>query len=314
MTVEGEAMTSGADVQATILVVDDSRTIRRILSNALVAGGYTVLQAGNGQEGLDVCRAEHPDLVLLDIDMPVLNGLDTMRAMQSDPELAVIPVLFLTARTSGSDVAEGLGLGARDYLRKPCESSELLARVQVALARRAAEAALARKAQELDDLSTTDQLTALGNRRRWQVAVSELAARHNPDLPIALAMIDIDRFKVINDTMGHLDGDTVLTLVARRLRGAAHDEDTLVRWGGEEFLLLRVSSDTDSIAATAEEMRASVCRWPLAVGVDRVVEVTISVGWAAGVLADLDGLLALVDERLYAAKGAGRNCVVGAPA
>ena len=312
MKPEGEPMdAASSEALATILVVDDSRTIRRILSNALLAAGYAVVQAGNGQEGLDVCRADHPDLVLLDIDMPVLNGLETMRALQSDPELAGIPVLFLTARTSGADVAEGLGLGARDYLRKPCEASELLARVQVALARRQAEMELALKAQELDDLSTTDQLTALGNRRRLDVAVSQLRARHEPELPIGLAMIDIDRFKVINDTMGHLDGDTVLILVARRLRSAVGDDDTLVRWGGEEFLLLRVKPGADSIAETAEEMRASVCRWPLAVGIDLVVNVSVSVGCVTGVLADFDALLAVVDERLYAAKEAGRNCVVG---
>ncbi len=302
----------GADSPvATILLVDDSRTIRQILRNSLVGAGYTVLQAGDGQAGLEVMRAEHPDLVLLDIDMPVLNGLDTMRAMQSDPELAEIPVLFLTARTSGADVAEGLGLGARDYLRKPCEADELLARVGAALARRQAEIELSLKAQELDDLSTTDQLTALGNRRRWQVAVSQLQARGDLSRPIALAMIDIDHFKVINDTMGHLDGDTVLTLVARRLRNAASDDDTLVRWGGEEFMLLRVGPESAHIAHTAEEMRASVCRWPLAVGIDRVVEVTVSVGWVTGSLGELDHLLGLADERLYAAKAAGRNCVVG---
>src|SRR5689334_16982564 len=112
---------------ATVLVVDDSVAIRRILSRSLIAEGYIVREAADGQAALDSCQSDRPDLVLLDIDMPVMDGHATLRELRADPHLADLPVLFLTARTGGSDVATGLGLGAQDYLRKPCEPAELAA-------------------------------------------------------------------------------------------------------------------------------------------------------------------------------------------
>ena len=114
----------------TVLVVDDSVAIRRILGRALEGSGYRVEEAANGREALELCHADAPDLVLLDVDMPVLDGLSTLRAMKDDARLRAIPVLFLTARTGGDDVAAGLALGAQDYLRKPCDPVELRARVE----------------------------------------------------------------------------------------------------------------------------------------------------------------------------------------
>ena len=298
--------------ETTVLVVDDSRAIRQILSRSLAEAGYRVLQAGDGQAGVETAREHRPDLILLDIDMPVLDGMGAMRLLHDDPELRETPVLFLTARTSADEVAAGLGLGAQDYLRKPCESAELLARVTNALNIAGQRSELRRQAQRLDDLSTTDPLTGLGNRRRFDIAVGELRAASAPGEPLAVAMIDIDHFKAINDRNGHLIGDTVLSLVARRLRADARDDDTLVRWGGEEFLVLRTGDDCASLAASVEHMRAAVAERPLAVGVDQLVSVTVSGGWAIGRVADLDGVVESADEALYRAKAEGRNRVVAA--
>lgn len=303
---------SPGDVEPmSVLIVDDSRAIRQILGRSLLAAGYRVLQAGNGREGVDVARAELPDLILLDIDMPVLDGLGAMREIKADPALGAIPVLFLTARTSGSDVAEGLGLGAQDYLRKPCEPEELLARVGTAVRLSRQQRDLRAQAAKLGDLSATDPLTGLGNRRRFDLKVQELRATKPPDTVIGAIMVDIDHFKPVNDTMGHLVGDTVLTLLARRMRSNARDDDTVVRWGGEEFLLLRVGPTAADLAETAEEMRQTTADRPFAVGVDQIVNLTISAGWSLGTLADLPDVLQRADDAAYRAKEAGRNRVVG---
>lgn len=292
----------------TILLVDDSRAIRRILARTLTDAGYHVVEAGDGEEGLAVAASQTPDLVLLDVDMPVLDGLSTMRRMQADPNLSQIPVLFLTARTSGSDAAAGLTLGARDYLRKPCEPEELLARVSAALAVSRQQQALKSRTDYLDDLSTTDPLTGLGNRRRYDLWVAGLRQAQG-DTPIAVAMADLDRFKAVNDAEGHLVGDSVLRIAARRIRSAVRENDTVVRWGGEEFMVLLSGHRLRDIGAIGESMRSAVDAEPMAIGVDRTLHVTISVGCALGTLATIDETIERADNALYAAKRAGRNAV-----
>lgn len=301
-------ITSNSD--ETVLLVDDSRAIRRILGSTLVQAGYRVVEAGDGEEGLAVARQEVPDLILLDVDMPVLDGLSTMRVLQADAELSSIPVLFLTARTSSADAAAGLTLGARDYLRKPCAPEELLARVAGALQISRAQRALQSRTAFLDDLSTTDPLTGLGNRRRYELWAADLRQSEGARAEVAVALADLDRFKAVNDTFGHLTGDTVLSITARRIRSAVQDEDTVVRWGGEEFLLLRSGPACQDIVETAQRMRAAVAQAPLAVGVDQTVPITISVGCAVGVLADLLSTIEAADQALYAAKRMGRNTVL----
>src|SRR5882672_4797305 len=172
----GERRREDDPAMTTILVVDDSAAIRRIISRTLVETGYRVVEAVDGRAALDACRAERPDLMLLDIDMPVMDGPTTLREIRAEPELQSLPVLFLTARTGADDVAAGLDLGAQDYLRKPCEPAELTARVARALRTKAQEDTLLRQARELNELSTTDALTGLGNRRRMEATIDELVA------------------------------------------------------------------------------------------------------------------------------------------
>ena len=294
----------------TILVVDDSTAIRRILGRALAAAGYRVVEAADGSAALDACRAEHPDLVLLDIDMPVMDGHTTLREMRADPDLAAIPVLFLTARTAGTDVAAGLELGAQDYLRKPCEPAELTARVGMALRAKALEHALARQARELNELSITDALTGLGNRRSITATVDELIATRGPDCIVAVIMFDVDHFKAVNDNYGHPVGDVVLRIVAQRLRTAVDARLLLSRWGGEEFLLVGVGLDAAEAFAQAEHARLVVSEHPFATGIDQTIPVTVSAGCAIGTLAGFAAALEAADGALYEAKRAGRNRVL----
>jgi two-component system cell cycle response regulator len=295
---------------ATILVVDDSTAIRRIISRTLAETGYRVVEAPDGRAALEACRTERPDLVLLDVDMPVMDGHTTLREMRADPDLEAVPVFFLTAHTDGADVAAGLELGAQDYLRKPCEPAELTARVGRALKAKAREDALARHARDMNELSTTDALTGIGNRRRMKATIDELSATHGPDAVVAVIMVDVDHFKAVNDTFGHAVGDIVLRIVSARLRDNIDDPVVLARWGGEEFLVAGVGLDEADARAVAEHLRQVVSATPVATGIDQTIAVTVSVGCAMGALAEFPAALEEADKALYEAKRGGRNRVV----
>jgi len=292
-----------------ILVVDDSRAIRQILRRSLEQLGYCVIEAGNGVEALDSCRRDLPDLVLLDVDMPVMDGFATLVEMRADSALCTVPVIFLTARTTGDDVAAGLELGAQDYLRKPCHPAEMGARVSGVLRLKAAEDKLQRYAKELDELSMTDALTGVGNRRRFEAESKKLIATLGPTEPIGLIMIDIDHFKKVNDAEGHPVGDLVLRAVAGRLQGLVAPPATIVRWGGEEFLVLIPRPDSELLSELGEQLRKVVSDSPLAIGDDRSLIVTLSAGCSIGPIESLDEMIRVADEALYEAKQSGRNQV-----
>ena len=291
---------------ATILVVDDSKTIRRILRRDLESFGYQVGEAPDGEVALAMCRVAKPDLVLLDVDMPVLDGIQTLEQMQADRDLSGLPVLFLTARTGGDEAARGLELGAQDYLRKPCDPAELLARVGAVLRQRAREQNLVSQAQALTEQSTTDPLTGVANRRGLMQLITGL----DDDLPIGVLLVDLDHFKAVNDSQGHIVGDTVLAVVSARLRSTCEASATVTRWGGEEFVVIAPGCDAGELAWLAERLRGSVGGNPLAVGGREPLSVTISVGTALGAAANFDELLNEADAAMYRAKAAGRDRVV----
>jgi two-component system cell cycle response regulator len=291
-----------------VLVADDSAVVRLVLARELQAGGWRVIEAADGAQALERCRQEHPDIVLLDIQMPRLNGFQVLAAMQADSALADIPVIFLTARDSSESVAEGLRLGAQDYLRKPFQTPELVARLMVAQRTKALRDELRLRNEELERLATTDVLTGLHNRRSMQLqleAAMSRAARR--DLPLSLLLIDVDHFKAVNDTGGHAAGDAVLADLAQRLRGRLRAEDSCGRWGGEEFLVVLPDTDAADALAVAEGLRAQA-------GADGYGErgrlLTISIGVAEREPDDSpEGLVQRADAALYAAKAAGRDTI-----
>jgi two-component system cell cycle response regulator len=280
--------------------------IRRILRRALEGTGHRVVEAANGREGLDVCRTERPELVLLDVDMPVMDGLTMLQEMKMDPLLLHLPVIFLTARVGPEDLAVGLDLGAHDYLRKPCDPVELQARVAGALRLAAQEQALRRRSAELDELSTTDQLTGIGNRRR----LDALTAVLGPSAGVGVVLLDVDHFKAVNDTEGHPVGDMVLRILAGRLGNVVRHPESLVRWGGEEFLVLAPGLDGAGLADLGERLRTVVSSSPFAIGDGRLLVVHVSAGCASGPLDAFERTVLVADEALYEAKEAGRNRVI----
>ncbi|MCU1596020.1 MAG: diguanylate cyclase [Frankiales bacterium] len=292
-----------------ILLADDSPTVRAIARVELEQAGYLVIEAADGAKALAAAIEQRPDVVLLDIEMPVMDGYEAVQALKSDARTADIPVVFLTGRVGADDLARALKLGGHDYLRKPPEAAELLARVNAALRVKILQDELRTRADDLDRMSRTDHLTGLNNRRHMEEHLRMLgssAKRHG--FPLAVLIVDVDHFKSVNDTLGHHGGDHVLVNISHRLQKALRTEDVVGRWGGEEFLVLLPHTGAQSAAILAERLRCAVASTPVVV--DEIsLTVTISIGGAAAEGYADDDLVRLADRELYAAKGAGRNRV-----
>jgi two-component system, cell cycle response regulator len=294
-----------------VLLVEDSAAIRALVRRMLVAGGHAVVEAAGGAAALMVCREQQPDVVLLDVEMPEMSGWDVLAAMKADPDLRDVPVVFLTGRSDTTDMVDGLRLGAHDYLRKPCEPTELLARVQAAARVKRLQDELRQRNEDLDRISRTDALTGLRNRRHVEEYLAKLTslARRNLE-PIAVLVIDIDHFKSVNDEHGHEAGDAVLREVAGRMQDSVRLEDMVGRWGGEEFLVVLPNTTDQGAAELAERLRQVVADTPCRLADGDAVQVTISVGCAASLIDDAGILVRSADAAMYEAKQTGRNRVV----
>ena len=293
-----------------VLVVDDDEHIRMLMRIQLGLRGYDVVEAADGVAALEACAKGGIELALLDIEMPGLDGYEVLTRIKADERLRELPVVLVTARILAGDVVRGLGLGAHDYLRKPFESSELLARADAALKIKRLQDELRQRNAELERVSRVDSLTEIPNRRHLndQLDILTNASRRH-GTPLSVVMVDVDHFKAINDTLGHAAGDQVLRVIAARLRYMTRREDVLGRWGGEEFLVLAPTTDGSGGQALAERMRAAVADAPVELGEGGTVAVTVSIGWAVGAGWDPDDLVAGADAALYRAKAGGRNRV-----
>jgi two-component system cell cycle response regulator len=300
---------AGAMTPPSVLVAEDSLVIRAVLVEQLRSRGYRVLEAGDGEQALAACQRQRPDVVLLDVEMPQLDGHAVLAGIKADPRLADIPVVFVTSRVTTEDVVEGLRLGAHDYLRKPFEPSELLARVSAAARIKALQDELRLRNAELELASRTDALTGLHNRRHLEEQLQRLAAAPGQ---LSALLLDIDRFKQVNDTRGHAAGDQVLRALAERLRLAARAGDVPGRWGGEEFLVALPATTATEAAALGERVRWEISAAPVSLE-DGPLAVTASVGVASGAEDGWEGLVRRADAGLYAAKEGGRNRVVTGP-
>jgi two-component system, cell cycle response regulator len=214
------------DREPVVVVAEDSAVVRAVLSDHLTERGFRVVEAQDGLAALAACREAHPDVVLLDVEMPELDGHQVLAALQAD-----VPVVFLTGRDTTEDLVEGLRLGAHDYLRKPFEEAELIARVSAALRVKRLTDELRERNEQLDRVARVDELTGLANRRHLQehlAGVAAGAARHGR--PYAVLVLDIDHFKVVNDRHGHHVGDQALRAMAGCLLSTVRAADS--RGGG----------------------------------------------------------------------------------
>lgn len=291
------------DTRAVVLIIDDSADVHRLLRARLKIEDLTFISAGDGTEGLrEATRTPAPSLILLDLDMPGVNGFETLKKLKDTPATVSIPVIVLSGSHGVEDKVRAFELGAVDYITKPFEFTELRARVSAALRTQRLLEMLAQRAQ-------IDGLTGLWNRecfdRRWSEEFSRTQRRGHK---LAVALLDIDHFKKINDTFGHPAGDAVLQGVARVLQRECRASDLACRYGGEEFVLLMPETDAKDAAKVCERIRFAVQSIVWARHPEHTV--TISAGVAAGT-AGLSAAewLEIADKNLYAAKNDGRNRV-----
>jgi len=288
------------DHQPRVLIADDDGVTRAMVTAWLTGSGYEVIAARDGDEALEVARAELPDLLLVDVTMPGLDGYDVCRAVQTASPVPP-PVIFLTAHAQTNARVAGLDAGAVDYIVKPFAQAELIARVRAALRTKAVRDGFIEKA-------VRDGLTGLFNRRELDVqmdAAVKLAQRHGRAL--SCLMVDIDHFKQINDRHGHGAGDEVLRVAAARIATACRASDVVGRYGGEEFVLVLPETGPQDAVTTGDKLRRVLSERPVE-SETLSIPVTASVGAAAWEeTMTAASLFAAADEALYRAKQLGRN-------
>ena len=291
-----------------VLVADDDAINREVLGE-LLKPEYTVLLARNGAQTLERAARHLPDLILLDVMMPDMDGYEVLRRLRADPQTANISVIFISGLDRPEDEANGLKMGASDYIVKPFNQTVVMARVALHLQ-------VVRQRRMLERLANIDGLTELANRRRFdEVYEREWQRARRSGRPLSLALLDIDAFKQFNDRYGHPAGDRALRSVAR-VAGAAmrRPADLAARYGGEELLLLMPETDVGDALRVAQAVREAVAALNIAHEASSVAPLlTVSIGGATLVAADADeqpsDLFEAADTQLYRAKQAGRNQV-----
>lgn len=295
-----------------ILIADDEPVSLRMLEKTLQRAGYEVTAVKNGRQAVEeLCRPEGPRLALLDWMMPEFDGPAVCREVRRQRSQSHVHLVLLTSRNSKQDVVTGLASGADDYLIKPFDPEELKARLHTGIRILQLEDNLLEAREEMRYKATHDSLTSLLNRGTIVELLARELTRTRRENSCTIAVLgDLDHFKLVNDTHGHLVGDEVLREVAKRLLGSVRSYDFVGRYGGEEFLLVLNNCDSKKSMQRAEEIRAAVCRSPIPTS-RGPMSITVSVGVIASRGREqqtVEQLLCEVDRALYSAKAAGRNC------
>ncbi len=321
------------DKNVRVLVVDDDLAALALIARTVESAGHEVLTACNGMEGMRVALEQGPPLIITDWTMPEMDGVEFCRAIRSHEGISFAFVILLTAHSDEDRLVEAFDAGADDYLSKPFNRRELLARLHAGIRiiqlqedlnrrrremhRANAELAithtdLARANERLNLMATTDELTGLTNRREAMVRLDEAwAVSGRRDESLSCIMLDIDHFKKFNDAYGHAIGDLVLKEIAHTLKACSRSDERVCRVGGEEFLVVLSPGSTEAMAGVAaERMRKAIeVRRVESDGMELKVTISLGVAERTPETADPDDLLSVADAALYAAKKAGRNRV-----
>ncbi len=288
-----------------ILIVDDNLNNLRLLKDILEDEGYIVDTTDSSFTVLDLTHTLKPDLILLDIMMPGMDGYEVCGLLKRDFEIKDIPVIMVTAKTDGNDLKNAFALGAVDYIKKPIDENEVLARVDGALRTK-------QNQDQLRELATKDSLTGLYNHGLLiDLFEKELVKQVCNNENISFVMLDIDYFKRINDSYGHTTGDMVLREISSLLNKAVRCNDITARYGGEEFSIILVNTNLDETMQICERIRKTVEEHVFILD-DLRISLTVSLGFYFKTPNDfrkLKDMIKLTDEALYQAKRNGRNRV-----
>lgn len=288
--------------KSKILIVDDNPANIDILVEML--NTFDVRAALDGISALEAVQEELPDLILLDITMPGMDGFEVCRRLKEDPRYKEIPVIFLSASSDTDSIIKGFDLGGVDYITKPYIAREIIARVQTHLK-------LQMTMRVLDRLANIDELSGIANRRRFFTRFSNLFDQaKNRNIPLFLFIIDIDKFKLINDTYGHAIGDKVIKGFTESVKTHLTNISCFARFGGDEFAVVLTGMREDQARQQLEKLRTYIAETKIVSNQD--ILFTISVGMAEQQSTDrgIDDLLARADFNLYRAKKT-RNTLVG---
>jgi diguanylate cyclase (GGDEF)-like protein len=306
-----------------ILVIDDDPSTSQVVRSWFNGEPYEVLDAPNGERGLELARSRHPDLILLDLRMPDIDGLAVAQQLKSDPGTQAIPVIMLTACRDVDSKVEAFSAGTDDYITKPFEFEEVDARIRSMLRKRQLLVGMESTIQELTDtnqqleqLLMVDEKTGLYNFREFRRRLREEWARASRyETPLSLVFLDLDDFKQLNDTLGHPAGDRVLAEFATLVAGGARANDVAARYGGEEFSIILPHTDATMAGRVAERIRRAVSEFVFLED-ERPTRITVSAGVATYPstrgIDSVDELVRAADVALYQAKDQGKNCVVQA--
>ena len=297
---------------AKILLIDDSRLIAPVAKTILTKRGHEVILAQDGLAGLEAAKSERPDMILLDLTMPVMDGYQVCEKLKQEDSTKEIPVIMLTSKAEPADKVKGLEMGALDYMAKPFDEGELVARVNIHVRLKELREALEEKNRQLQEMANRDGLTGLFNHRYFHEQLSKdfLRARRYHE-SLSCILLDIDYFKKFNDNYGHQTGDVVLSTLGRVIEEAIRDSDFAARYGGEEFAVILYHADQPAAVHVAERLRQMVEDREIH-DKDKMLHVTISVGVATfphEEIRDSKKLIECADKALYKAKENGRNRV-----
>jgi diguanylate cyclase (GGDEF)-like protein len=294
-----------------LLIADDDPVSRLRLQRTLAGWGYDVQVAADGLAAWELLRHQPPGqslIAILDWQMPGLDGLGLAARIKADPDARFTYVIVLTSKSGTDDIVTAMNAGADDFVAKPFHPDELKVRVR-------AGARIVELQAELREQASHDELTT-ALTRRWVMELldREIVRARRDAHPLAVAMVDIDLFKRVNDTHGHPACDDVIRQVSARLLGAMRGSDLLGRYGGEEFIVVLPDCDAAGAKDVANRMREAVCASPIRVGQGVALDMAVSIGFAAASPDDLaeatrDALVASADRALYRAKANGRNRV-----
>lgn len=300
------------NLSSSVLIVDDNPKNLQVLASILRTCKYKVAMVKDGIKAIKFIKSRKPDLILLDIMMPDIDGFEVCEKLKQDDSTKDIPVIFISALAEIEDKVKGFEAGGVDYITKPFQQQEVIARVQTHLELRNAYEKLEKAYKDLDIAARTDSMTKLSNRRdiiekmKYEKRKSERSGK-----PFSLVLSDIDDFKLFNDNYGHDCGDFILVTVADIIRSEIRKQDTAARWGGEEFLILLPETDIRGGEIVAENIRQSLVSnifkyndYPHKIGMTFGVSTFISNEQS------IDDCIKMADEALYKGKNSGKDCVI----